>query len=38
MKIEVLKRSHIKRNIIIVIVVIAIISAIILNFSSANIG
>lgn len=36
MKIEVLKRSHIKRNIIIVIVVIAIISAIILNFSSAK--
>ena len=36
MKIETLKRSHIKRNIIIGVVVVAIISAIILNFTRAK--
>ena len=36
MKYEVLKRSHLKRNILIAVVVVAIISAIILNFTRAK--
>ena len=36
MEIETLKRSHLKRNIIIGVVVVAIISAIILNFTRAK--
>ena len=36
MKFEVLKRSHLKRNIIIGIVVVAIISAVVLNFTRAK--
>ena len=36
MKFEVLKKSHLKRNIIIGVVVVAIISAVILNFTRAK--
>ena len=36
MEFEVLKRNHLKRNIIIAVIVISIISAIILNFTSAK--
>ena len=36
MKIETLKKSHLKRNIIVGILVVAIISAVILNFTRAN--
>ena len=36
MKIEILKKSHLKRNIIIGVVVVAIISAVILNFTRAK--
>ena len=36
MEIETLKRSHLKRNIIIAVVVVAIISAIILTFTKAK--
>ena len=36
MKYEVLKRSHVKRNILIAIVLVAIISAIVLNFTQAK--
>ena len=36
MKYEVLKRSHLKRNIIIALIVVGVISAIILNFTRAK--
>ena len=36
MNFEVLKRSHVKRNILIAIVLVAIISAIVLNFTRAK--
>ena len=36
MEFQVLKRSHLKRNIIIAVVVVAIISAVILNFTRAK--
>ena len=36
MEFEVLKRSHLKRNMVIVLLVVAIISAIVLNFTRAK--